>query len=313
VIHHIVCDGWSIDVLWKELSILYTAEVRGRTATRGATEELPPPVQFTQYARWRRSQATGPRRDALERYWLAELADAPLRCTLPYDRPRAERLSGRGALQRFEIGATLTRRVRQTAEELGSTPAHVLAGAFGVWLARLCHQRDIVLAASHASRLRPEHAGVVGCVGEAMPLRLSLGDRIGFHELVAQAGRKLFGALDHHELGLGQIVESVWPGGRTQWSSGSCDAPVSPQVLLTVITKPPPRLDLPGISTAIHGLPVGGVARTELYVVFVVSDDVIEVFVEYSTDLFQEQTVGRWQTDLLATLESVTLDPRQRL
>jgi len=86
---------------------------------------------------------------------------------------------------------------------------------------------------------------------------------------------------------------------------------VTPQVLFTVVTNPPAKLNLAGVTAEVESLPVTGVARTELYVVLLPGDDGIEVVFEYSTDLFDSETVRGWETDFVAVLAEVTATGRE--
>ncbi|MFI2435946.1 amino acid adenylation domain-containing protein [Streptomyces sp. NPDC018693] len=296
VFHHAVSDGWSMGIVWRELGELYDALRRGEDTALPA-----PAVRFTDCARAEHSLG-GERRARLERFWRAELDGVPLRPALPCDRPRPERLSGRGALHRWVIGGDTPQRVADTAARLGTTPYAVLAAAFATWLGRVCPDdpADLVLAASSANRTRPERADVVGLLGDAVLLRARLGAAPTFADLVTQLGSTLFTVLDHQELPLNDVVELVAPGtGDTLF----------PTVLFTVVTTPPPALDLRPAAATVRALPTSGVARNELYVVLEPRGDIITATFEYSTDLFTPATVDAWAAGLTRTLEEVTRDP----
>ncbi|MER7332673.1 MULTISPECIES: non-ribosomal peptide synthetase/type I polyketide synthase [unclassified Micromonospora] len=292
VLHHMICDGWSMGVIWRDLSTLCADEVNGTTT------DLPTVVGYPDYARWRVAQLEADRRDALVSFWRTELAGARLRFDLPYDRRRRGRLSGRGALHRFDVPARTVRLLHAAATRIATTAAAVLTAAFAVWMAELCGQRDMVVPVSSASRVRPEHSGVVGPVGEALLVRVTLSDGLRFDELVHAVTERTFVALDHHALALGQVADAV-----------GADIP-TPQVLFAVVTTPPPGLTLPGVSAAVESLAVTGVARTELYVVLLPTEHRIEVAFEYSTDLFDESTIEGWAADFLSVLERVATAPQ---
>ncbi|MFI1034031.1 amino acid adenylation domain-containing protein [Streptomyces sp. NPDC020951] len=298
VFHHAVCDGWSMGVIWRELQELYNARhqgVGGRPA--------PPAVQFTDCARAEHGLGNE-RRAELERFWRTELDGVPLRPALPYDRPRPRTLSGRGALHTCVIEGDTPGRVRDTATRLGTTPYTVLAAAFATWTAGLCGgPADVVLAASSANRTRRERSDVVGLLGDAVLLRARLGEAATFADLVAQLGSTLFAVLDHQELPLTDVVELVAPG------TGDS---LFPTVLFTVVTTPPPALDLRSVSASVRALPTPGVARNELYAVLAPGDDAITVTFEYSTDLFTQLTVEAWGEAFTALLRDVTQEPGLR-
>jgi hypothetical protein len=294
VLHHTICDGWSMGILWHELQTLYNG--------RSAQPLAPPAAQFTDYARWERQQLTGQRRGQLEAFWQTELDGVPLRLNLPSDRPRPDTLSGAGALHQQVIDGAVPGRVTEVASRLGTTPYIVLAAAFATWSARLCgHSTDVVFAASSANRAgRPEHEEAVGLLGDSVLLRARLGEATTFAELVTRLGPTLFNALDHQALTLSEVIGLLAPEEADR---------LYPTVLFTVVTTPPPALDLTGVATTIRSLPIDGVARNELYVVLVPQDGRITVTFEYSTDLFDAPTITRWAEELTELLAFVTHEP----
>jgi hypothetical protein len=299
VFHHAIVDGWSMGIVWRELQELYNARCGG-TGNR-----LPlPTVQFTDCAR-AEHELDGERRAELERFWRTELDGAPLRLDLPYDRPRPTTLSGRGALLTWIIDGDTPHRLADAATRLGATPYTVLAAAFAAWAAGLSAEpADVVLAASSANRMLRKRSDVIGLLGDAVLLRARLGEAETFADLVTQLSATLFTALDHQELPLTDVVELVSPG------TGNA---LFPTVLFTVVTTPPPTLDLGSVSTEVRGLPTPGVARNELYVVLVPGEEDITVTFEYSTDLFDRTTVEAWGGTFTGLLEEVTKDPRRLL
>lgn len=281
VFHHAVCDGWSLGVIREELGRLYQGE------------HLPPVSgRFTDFARAEHALPAA-RRAELERHWRAELTGAPLRLPLPYDHPRPPVLSGRGALHTCTVGGETPSRIAAAATRLGVTPYAVLASAFALWAGRLCGDAaDVVLAASSANRTRRERAQTVGLIGDAVLVRARLSEAGSFGELVEQVAESLFTALDHQDLPLTDVVELVAPG----------DAGLFPTVLFTVVTTPPPTLELPSLRTRVSSLALRGVARNELYVVLEPGEAEIKVTFEYSTDLFTASTVEGWARSFTALL-----------
>ncbi|MFD8865943.1 amino acid adenylation domain-containing protein [Streptomyces sp. NPDC059590] len=299
VFHHAICDDWSLGLIWRDLQELYNARRAGLDARLPALT-----TQFADIAR-AEHELGDERRAELERFWRTELDGAPLRAALPCDRPRPEMLSGRGALHTVVVDGGTPRRIGDTATHLGTTPYAVLAAAFATWLAGVCGgSADVVLAASSANRLRSERSEVVGLLGDAVLLRARIGEAETFAALVTQLGGTLFTALDHQELPLTDVVELVSP------QTG--DMPF-PTVLFTVVTTPPPALDLRSVSASVRALPMSGVARNELYVVLQPQDDAITVVFEYSTDLFTRATVEEWGSGFTRLLGEVAKDPERPL
>ncbi|MBB5803733.1 natural product biosynthesis luciferase-like monooxygenase protein/amino acid adenylation domain-containing protein [Saccharothrix ecbatanensis] len=293
VLNHAICDAWSLGILWRDLADLYAG-----------SPALPPQAQYTDYARWEHRQLSGDGKASLERFWRSELADVPLRPALPVDRPRPARLSGRGGLHEFAIGREVADRVGRVAAELGTTPYTVLVSAYAVWLAARCGQPDVVVPASSVNRLRPEHEEVFGFIGDAVLLHAKVSAAADFAELVAQMGSTIYRALDHQALPLTEVARLLDPN--------TADT-LFPTTLFTVVTTQPPTFALPNATAVVHLPAREGLARNELYVVLMPSDDGIRVAMEYSTDLFDEATVVSLGATFAETLATFTDNPRRSL
>jgi natural product biosynthesis luciferase-like monooxygenase protein/amino acid adenylation domain-containing protein len=280
VLNHIACDGVSLGILWHELAELYTAAQQGRAP------DLPAAVPHTDFAR---RAPTEQRRAELVRFWRTELSDVDIQPRLPTDRPRPRTLSGRGGLHE---SALPTEGVDALAAAAGSTPYAVLATAFATWLGAVCGLPEVVLATSSANRTRPEHEHVVGMVGDWVLVRVRPAET-GFADRVRSFSAALYAALDHQDLPLDDVVAAVAPERAGE---------PYPAVLFTVVTTPPPRLDLTGVESHVRPVEVPGLARAELYVRVVAEPDGTRLYWEYSTDLFTAETIARWDADLRALL-----------
>ncbi|MGW4231183.1 amino acid adenylation domain-containing protein [Streptomyces sp. NPDC004980] len=295
VLHHGICDGWSMSVLWQELQELYNA------ACRGTHAELPPPsAQFTDLAR-AEHDLPPQRRRHLEEYWRRELDGAPLRLNLPYDHPRPPTLSGHGALHTHTLDGRTAGQVAEAAAGLGTTPYTIWAAAFAAWLARRCDcPDDVVLPASSANRARAGREGAVGFIGDTVLLRARVGDAATFGDLVDQLGSTLFAALDHQDLPLSEVAGLL---------EARLAAELFPTMLFTVVTAQPPALDLYRLTATISGVPVHASARNELYVVVHPGPERTTLTFEYSTDLFEPATIETWASDFARSLARATADP----
>jgi non-ribosomal peptide synthetase component F len=210
---------------------------------------------------------------------------------LPIDHPRPEVLSGRGSTHHLDLPSELAGRIRSAAATAGTTPYVVIAAAFARWLGDLCGHNEVVLPVSSARRRRPEYDGVIGYIGEAVLVRV----RLDTEDLLAETVRALYAALDHESLPLAEVVRTALPA--------EAQSPY-PAVLFTVITTPPATLDLPTGDFVVHSLSAPDQARTELYVVFTLTDSAFTLDLEYSTDLFTATTVTTWATELRDALSA---------
>src|SRR5205823_1029582 len=182
VVHHIVFDAWSIDVLNRELSLLYGGFVEGREV------ELPElPIQYADYAVWQQQWMHSGGLDAQLDYWKRQLADAPTLLALPTDHPRPSMQSFRGATVTTTLAPQLLERVRTLGEHEGATVFMTLLAALAVMLSRYSGQEDIVIASPVANRGRVELESVVGLLVNTLALRVQVTGEQSFAEIVRQA------------------------------------------------------------------------------------------------------------------------------
>jgi amino acid adenylation domain-containing protein len=206
ILHHIVSDGWSMEVLVRELGALYAAESGGRPAV------LPPlPVQYADYALWQRARVGGPQAQQDAAYWSEALRDAPTLLELPTDRRRPPVQDHRGALRAIDFDAHLSAQLRALAQRNRSTLFHVLLAAWSVVLSRLSGQEDIVIGAPVANRGRPETKGLIGFFVNTVALRLRPTPALDADALIAQARSVALAADAHQELPFDQVVERINP------------------------------------------------------------------------------------------------------
>ncbi|HEY0167498.1 MAG TPA: amino acid adenylation domain-containing protein [Jatrophihabitans sp.] len=206
VMHHIVADGWSFRILFSELSADYEALPGGGEAV---TEE--PAIQYADFALWQLEHAEGGEYAQAERFWRAELADAPAALGLPVDRPYP-------ALQTFaadgldsQVDPALAAQLRQAAVAGQTTVFAVLLAAYAAVLARLSGERDLLVAVPMAARTRPETESVIGLFMNTVPIRISVDPEASLGELARSVHAATARALAHQELPFARVVELLRP------------------------------------------------------------------------------------------------------
>ena len=206
-VHHIVSDGWSMGVLFKELAALYRAGVTGESSP---LPELP--LQYADYAVWQRRQLQS---DKLERqlaYWKQRLAGAPAALELPTERPRPSGVSsGRAARATLALPKSLADDLKELSRREGVTLFMTLLAAFKILLARYSGQEDIVVGTPIAGRSHTELEGLIGCFLNTLVLRTDLSGEPTFRELVARVRETALGAYAHQELPFERLVEELQP------------------------------------------------------------------------------------------------------
>ena len=204
VLHHIICDGWSLEVLRHEVTQIYEGMIGGRPAN---LPELP--VRYVDYARWQRKVLSGKRlREGLD-YWKQRLAGAPTVLELPTDRPRAANLGYEGGACCRRLPERLRRALESLAGRHRATPFMVFLAAYQALVARYSGCEDFCVGTPAANRLRPELEGIVGCFVNTVPLRCDVSGNPQFTELLGRIRQEVLEDFDHTDVPLEKLVESL--------------------------------------------------------------------------------------------------------
>ncbi|GAA3123900.1 non-ribosomal peptide synthetase/MFS transporter [Streptosporangium carneum] len=191
--HHTVVDGWSIDLVIRELLALHD----GKTLPQ-------PQVGYGDYAVWQRGRDHRGEVD----HWRDKLAGLPA-IELPTDRPRPAEQGYEGAALDFALDADLTGRLAELAKSTGATPYMTLMAAFQVLLARYSGQTDFAVGSPVAGRGLPELDGVVGMFVNTLVLRADLADDPSFTAFLARTRETALDAFAHQELPFDQLVSEL--------------------------------------------------------------------------------------------------------
>ncbi|WP_438040319.1 amino acid adenylation domain-containing protein [Sorangium sp. So ce128] len=300
VLHHIVSDGWSMNVLVGEVTELYAADAEGRAAA------LPPlPIQYADYARWQRGWLTGAVLDQQLAYFRQRLGTEPPVLRLPTDRPRPAARSYRGARHNFALPRELSAALSALARGQGVTSFMLLLAAFQALVARRSGQTDLCIGTPIAGRTRVEIEGLIGLFANTLVLRADLGGDPRFADLLSQAREEVLAAQAHQDLPFEQLVKALRP---------ARDLGSTPlfQVMFSLQEAARRARPLDGLEI----LPVEvdpGSAQFDLSLHMVTAPEGLRGSFEYSTELFEERTIRRMADDLRALLEAIVARPTARL
>ncbi|GJL56404.1 MAG: hypothetical protein NPIRA02_35360 [Nitrospirales bacterium] len=298
--HHIIADGWSMGVLVRELTYLYTSQVKGQAPS------LPTlPVQYVDFARWQRRRVQEGVLNASLGYWQEQLRGAPEILNVPTDYPRPVVQQYRGAKQEFAIPAHMLTAIRDMSQRQGVTIFMILLAAFKILLARYSGQTDFVVGAPVANRTRVELEGLIGCFVNTLALRTDLSEDPIVSALLARVKETVTTAQAHQAVPFDQVVEAVQP---TRVLSHS---PLF-QVMLAFQNMPLNELDLPGLS--VEQLSVeSGAAQCDLNVAFSETTEGLSSVWEYSLDLFAPSTIARMAAHYQQVLHGMLANPMERI
>jgi len=298
--NHIIWDGWSKGVLFRELAALYEAFLDGRPSP------LPEPtLQYGDYAAWQREWLRGDVLGDLVGYWRQRLAGAPTLLELPTDHPRPPVQSFRGSRQSLYLPGTLLQELGELARDESCTLFMVLLAAVKVLLHRYCGQDDIVVGTPVASRTRPELENLIGYFTNTVVLRTDLGGNPTFRELMGRVRETALEALAHQDAPFGRVVQALQPDRDLSHS------PIF-QVLFTLQNAAPETLQLPGMSMELMRTDPG-TAKFDLSFGMGERWGQLHTSVEYSTDLFDGDTVVRLRGHLATVMRAIGCDPDRRI
>ncbi|MBI7367883.1 pyoverdine non-ribosomal peptide synthetase PvdD, partial [Pseudomonas aeruginosa] len=301
--HHIVSDGWSMQVMVEELVQLYAGYSQGLDVVLPAL-----PIQYADYALWQRSWMEAGEKERQLAYWTGLLGGEQPVLELPFDRPRPARQSHRGAQLGFELPRELVEAVRALAQREGASSFMLLLASFQALLYRYSGQADIRVGVPIANRNRVETERLIGFFVNTQVLKADLDGRMGFDELLAQARQRALEAQAHQDLPFEQLVEALQP------ERNASHNPLF-QVLFnhqSEIRSVTPEVQLEDLR--LEGLAWDGqTAQFDLTLDIQEDENGIWASFDYATDLFDASTVERLAGHWRNLLRGIVANPRQRL
>src|SRR6185369_14381412 len=295
-LHHIITDGWSLRVLFRELSTLYNRYARGEDSPLADL-----PVQYADYAVWQRQYLQGEVLDQQLSYWRKQLAAAPVLLALPTDRPRPAVQTYHGAVETFELPAELSEQLKALSRHEGVTPFMTLLAAFYVLLSRYSGQEDLVVGSPIANRTRSETEPLIGFFANTLVLRADLSDKPSFRELLRQVRETCIEAYAHQEIPFEKLVEELQP------ERSLSHQPLF-QVLFQLLNASGESLSLAELSSRAFNSG-NQTAQFDLTLTIVDGNKGLVGNLEYNTDLFNQATASRLVSHLCNLLAAATASP----
>ncbi|HBK22675.1 MAG TPA: non-ribosomal peptide synthetase [Planktothrix sp. UBA10369] len=304
VIHHIIIDGWSKGIFFKELSYFYQSFL---SKTPVNLPQLP--IQYADFAVWQRQWLQGEILENQLNYWQKQLADAPPLLELPTDQPRPSIPTFQGHTLNFQIDPDLTDKLKTLSQRSGVTLFMTLLATFTTLLFRYSHQEDILIGTPVANRNRQEIEPLMGFFVNTLVMRNSLQGNPTFWELLQQVRQSVLGAYANQDVPFEQVVDVL------QIERSLSYNPLF-QVMFALQNAPLGDLNLPGLkatSLAVENVRVKFDLSLVLEETETEKGTYLEGFWEYSSDLFTAERITRLVGHFQTLLKGIVTNPQQQV
>ncbi|UPK71696.1 non-ribosomal peptide synthetase [Chitinophaga filiformis] len=298
-IHHIISDEWSMQIMLKELQLLYNAALKGTTAAL-----TPLRIQYRDYASWQLESSNGGLFKEHREYWLSQLGGELPRLSLNSGRPRPAVQTYHGQHFHFKLEASPADRFRQLLSSSNCTLFMGLVALVKTLLYRYTGQEDIIIGTPVAGREHPDLENQVGYYLNTIALRTKLTGEETFSTYLEQVKKVALEGYAHQEYPFDHLVEELGAG---------TDISRNPVFDVTVILQniqlnKDQDSGMEGVTVQAE-LPELHISKGDLRFQFIESEGSIAGNIEYNTDLFDAPRIEQMFADLKALLTSVVADP----
>ena len=299
--HHIITDGWSISILFRELTNCYEA------FTKGSEPQLPElHLQYADYAQWQRKYLAGENLAGQVAYWKDKLTGAQTVLDLPTDHVRPATHSWHGATEELIFDSPTLMGLKEFAQSEGSTLFMVSLAAFQALLSRYTNQGSILVGTPTAARSQIEIENLVGLFVNTLVFRADFVPDLTFRDLVRQVRSYALDAYAHQDIPFEKLVEELLP-------QRSMNTTPLFQVMFTFQNIPKQVFEISGLEMEELEFETG-IAKFDLSLE--AFEDDLKRFhcrFEYNTDLFEKQTIVRKMAHFRNLVRAVLKNPDERI
>ncbi|WP_153101844.1 non-ribosomal peptide synthetase [Paraburkholderia hayleyella] len=299
-LHHIVADGWSMDVLLDELALFYRAYAQGVPVALA-----PLAVQYADYALWQRRWLEAGEGERQLAFWRTQVSPEAGVLALPGSRPRPTQRSARGGRHDFGFEADLARQVRVLADAERVTPFAVLLAALHAWLARACGESQIQVGVPAANRERPETTGLIGFFVNTLVVSVRVAPHMTFRALLQAVQLALVEGQSHQDVPFEQVVETLGVARST-----------SHHPLFQVMASYAVRRALPALGEVRVSERPGGAPYAKFDLALGLEereDGALDAVLVYATDLFDAATIAELAAQYTQLVTHALAQPGTRI
>ncbi len=299
-LHHTITDGWSMGILIKEVALLYPAFLEGKPSP------LPDlPIQYGDYAVWQRNWLRGEVLEKQLEFWKELIGENPPVLELPTDRPRPAVQTFNGQTLKLNLSAEFTAQVKQFSQKEGATLFMTLLAAFQTLLHRYSGQDNILVGSPIANRTQSATEQLIGFFVNTLTFKADFSSVTNFKALLKQLRETTLQSYAHQDLPFEQLVEALHV---------ERDMSHSPlfQVAFILQNMDIEKLELPDLSLEPFEAK-GQIAKYDLTLTTAETENAIDCYFEYNTDLFNATTIERMMQHFRNILKEVVANPKQQL
>ncbi|HEY0365245.1 MAG TPA: amino acid adenylation domain-containing protein, partial [Pyrinomonadaceae bacterium] len=299
-LHHIVSDGWSATILFRDLEKLYDAYSQDRSSP---LPELK--IQYADYAVWQKKYLNAERIESLTSFWRSYLAGALLVLELPLDKPRPSSQTFSGADLPTTFSHELSAAINELSQRHGVTPFMTMMAAFQLFLSSATGREDVLTGTDVANRNRVELEQLVGFFVNLLPVRIDLSGNPTFLELLARASSSILEVYAHQDLPFEKIVEELKPERDLRRN------PIV-QVLFVMQNTEQRPLRLSGATVEPFKLSSAS-SRFDLALFVSQKENSLHGLWRYNPDLFASTTISGFAAQFENLLTRIVADPHVRV
>ena len=302
-LHHTISDGWSVEILLSELGIIWqdiSAQQKKNPHTALLKTELPVlEIQYSDFSQWQRQWLQGDVLESQLQYWQKQLSGAPALLNLPTDKTRPAILSSEGSEYHFTINAALTAKLKQLSQDNAATLFMTMLSAYSLLLSRYSQQSDVCIGFPISGRNQPELEPLIGLFVNNLVIRSDLSGNPSVQELIAQIRETTIAAYAHQDVPFDLIVD------RLKLERSLSYTPLLQASFSLETQSLADKLeDSLGTSVSIEPLD-WNIAKYDINLTCFDSEGDMQAIIEYSTDLYTQDTMVRMSGHFLRILKAM--------
>lgn len=298
--HHIIFDGWSLAVFYKELQALYLAAINGTSA------KLPSMTfHYADFSVWQRKLLDQQLLNKQTRYWQERLRNIPNLSQLPADKPKISRRTYQAASYQFQLDSATVGRLQHLAQQQNVTLFILLFTIFQILIFRFTYQQRLVIGTPIANRRFTELENIIGFFVNMLPIDAHLTEDINFFELLAKMKQTILNAYEYQDTPFELIVDSLHIPRDFNYN------PIF-QIVFILHNMESMTLEFPGLEvTKLQNINL--LAKFDLVLAVEEINEQLHCCFEYSKDLYHDSTIERLAQSYVNLISSVLDNPASKI